>query len=91
MNYKIGMISLGCPKNQVDAEHMLAQPGVILGGVGPGAGSGGASKAGISLINHRFPLHRSGGSRPLQPTAFKQLQLIGRAPVSMLYIAYVTC
>lgn len=24
MNYKIGMISLGCPKNQVDAEHMLA-------------------------------------------------------------------
>lgn len=24
MNYKVGMISLGCPKNQVDAEHMLA-------------------------------------------------------------------
>lgn len=24
MNYKIGIISLGCPKNQVDAEHMLA-------------------------------------------------------------------
>lgn len=24
MNYKIGMISLGCPKNQVDTEHMLA-------------------------------------------------------------------
>lgn len=24
MEYKIGMISLGCPKNQVDAEHMLA-------------------------------------------------------------------
>ena len=24
MNYKIGMISLGCPKNQVDAAHMLA-------------------------------------------------------------------
>lgn len=24
MNYKIGVISLGCPKNQVDAEHMLA-------------------------------------------------------------------
>ena len=24
MNYKIGMISLVCPKNQVDAEHMLA-------------------------------------------------------------------
>lgn len=24
MNYKIGMISLGCPKNQVEAEHMLA-------------------------------------------------------------------
>lgn len=24
MNYKIGMISLGCPKNQIDAEHMLA-------------------------------------------------------------------
>lgn len=24
MNYKIGMISLGCPKNQVDSEHMLA-------------------------------------------------------------------
>ena len=24
MNYKIGMIYLGCPKNQVDAEHMLA-------------------------------------------------------------------
>lgn len=24
MNYKIGMISLGCPKNQVDAEHILA-------------------------------------------------------------------
>ena len=23
--YKIGMISLGCPKNQVDAERMLAQ------------------------------------------------------------------
>ena len=26
MNYKIGMISLGCPKNQVDAE--LAAAGV---------------------------------------------------------------
>jgi ribosomal protein S12 methylthiotransferase len=25
MDYKVGMISLGCPKNQVDAEHMLAQ------------------------------------------------------------------
>ena len=24
MEYKVGMISLGCPKNQVDAEHMLA-------------------------------------------------------------------
>lgn len=24
MGYQIGMISLGCPKNQVDAEHMLA-------------------------------------------------------------------
>lgn len=24
MNYKVGMISLGCPKNQVDAEHILA-------------------------------------------------------------------
>lgn len=24
MTYKIGMISLGCPKNQVDGEHMLA-------------------------------------------------------------------
>lgn len=24
MNYKVGMISLCCPKNQVDAEHMLA-------------------------------------------------------------------
>lgn len=24
MDYKVGMISLGCPKNQVDAEHMLA-------------------------------------------------------------------
>lgn len=24
MNYKVGMISLGCPKNQVDAERMLA-------------------------------------------------------------------
>lgn len=24
MSYQIGMISLGCPKNQVDAEHMLA-------------------------------------------------------------------
>lgn len=24
MNYKVGMISLGCPKNQVDAEHLLA-------------------------------------------------------------------
>lgn len=24
MNYKVGMVSLGCPKNQVDAEHMLA-------------------------------------------------------------------
>lgn len=24
MSYKIGMISLGCPKNQVDAEHILA-------------------------------------------------------------------
>lgn len=24
MNFKVGMISLGCPKNQVDAEHMLA-------------------------------------------------------------------
>ncbi|MBP9989257.1 MAG: 30S ribosomal protein S12 methylthiotransferase RimO [Ruminococcus sp.] len=24
MKYRIGMISLGCPKNQVDAEHMLA-------------------------------------------------------------------
>ena len=24
MDYRIGMISLGCPKNQVDAEHMLA-------------------------------------------------------------------
>ena len=24
MAYKVGMISLGCPKNQVDAERMLA-------------------------------------------------------------------
>lgn len=24
MGYRVGMISLGCPKNQVDAEHMLA-------------------------------------------------------------------
>jgi ribosomal protein S12 methylthiotransferase len=24
MAYKVGMISLGCPKNQVDAEIMLA-------------------------------------------------------------------
>ena len=24
MSYKVGMVSLGCPKNQVDAERMLA-------------------------------------------------------------------
>ena len=25
MNFKVGMISLGCPKNQVDGEAMLAK------------------------------------------------------------------
>ena len=25
MSLKVGMISLGCPKNQVDAEHMLSR------------------------------------------------------------------
>ena len=25
MSYKIGMVSLGCPKNQVDAERMLSE------------------------------------------------------------------
>ena len=25
MSHKIGMVSLGCPKNQVDAERMLAE------------------------------------------------------------------
>ncbi len=35
MNYKVGMISLGCPKNQVDGEAMLAK----------------LSKAGFTIVN----------------------------------------
>jgi hypothetical protein len=65
---------------------MLAQAGVILGSSGPGAGGCSASKAGISLINHRSPLHRSGGSRTVAQTS----GLIQRAPGSTLYIAHVT-
>ena len=33
VKYKVGMISLGCPKNQVDGEHMLSilkQDGFII-------------------------------------------------------------